>query len=49
MKFIFLSGVMLILISLSSCGAQEECRGRAGNDKMIKKQPPKLMASIYKV
>ena len=49
MRFIFLSGVILILLSISACGAQEECRGRAVNEKMIKKQPQKLMASIYRV
>ncbi len=36
-------GFLLIIMSLSSCGAEENCRGRAQNIKINKLQPERLL------
>lgn len=33
--------------SLTSCGAQEDCRGRAEHSKIIKQHPDKMLAVNY--
>jgi len=44
MKKIFLAISIIGLISLTSCGAEENCRGRTDNYKISKQQPAKMLA-----
>ncbi len=45
MKKIILILSVIGLVTLSSCGAQEDCRGRGDNYKIQKQQPTKMLAA----
>jgi len=47
MKKLFFIVSIIGLFSLTSCGAQEECRGRADHSKIAKQHPDKLLAFNY--
>ncbi len=47
MKKLFFIVSLIGLFSLASCGAQEECRGRADQSKIEKQQPNKMLAINY--
>ncbi len=47
MKKLFLIVTLIGLFSLTSCGAQEECRGRADNSKTTNQYPDKTLAINY--
>jgi len=48
MRKIFLAISFIGLVSLTSCGSQENCRGRASNDKIINQQPNQMMVAVDK-
>ena len=43
MKKLFLAISIIGLFSLTSCGSQENCRGRVDNYKIEKQQPAKML------
>jgi len=45
MKKIILILSLIGLVTLSSCGAQEDCRGRGDNYKIQKQQPTQMLVS----
>jgi len=47
MKKLLLALSVVGMISLTSCGAQENCRGRVDNSKISKEKPVKLLAFNY--
>jgi len=48
MKKYFLIISLIGLITLTSCGSQENCRGRGDNYKISKSQPTQMLAVIDK-
>ncbi len=47
MKKLFFIVSLIGLFSLTSCGAQEDCRGRADHSKIVNQHPDKMLAVNY--
>ncbi len=44
MKKFFFGLSLIAMVSLTSCGAQQDCRGRGSNYKLHKQTPAKMLA-----